>query len=269
MIDNSKGVSVLMFLLFTFLMASCGGNEGDKIKIIEKPITSYNDIMAITDSLVVPYVYTTVISLNNLPVVKKKQKFFDMMLPAVLVAKYELASLLKKVEMISIKGTPSIEEEKFIDSLKMKYKATNVDLLKSRLHTFPVSIVLAQAAIESAWGTSRFFLEANNPFGIWSFNSNEDRIAASSTRDGKKVYLRKFKNLEQAIEGYYITLATGPFANFRRERLSTDDPYVLINYLIDYSERREAYVQELSSVIRGNDLTKYDDYIIDPQYIKH
>jgi len=268
MIRNKKGLVFLTAFLTMFFVVSIGCNTGNKVKIIEKQIQTYADIMPMNDSLVIPYIYTSVISLKNLPVSEKKQKFFDMMLPAVLVAKKELDILHRKVDLLSLKVDLTPEEQKFIDDLQTKYKAKSIELLKSRLTTFPVSIVLAQAAIESAWGTSRFFLEADNPFGLWSFDPNEDRIEASSTRSGKKVYLKKFRNLEQAIDGYYTTLATGPFADFRKHRLKTKDPYELVNYLIDYSERREAYVKEVTSVIRQNDLTKYDNYKIDPKYIE-
>ena len=253
--------------LFVFLCISCKSDSGKSIKIIEKPINSASDIIPITDSLVVPYVYTSAVSLNNLPVAEKKKKFFDMMLPAVLVAKEELAIVSQKVISISLKSILSSEDSLYIKKLYKKYDATNIEMLKSRLHTFPVSIVLAQSAIESAWGTSRFFLEANNPFGLWSFDPHQDRIEASSTRHGKKIYLRKFNNLEQAIDAYYTTLSTGPFADFRAERLKTNDPFVLINYLIDYSERREAYVEEIKQVITYNNLEKYDSYHIAPSYI--
>lgn len=265
---NHKGLTILIVSLFAFLFVSGGCSSGEEVKIIEKPINSANDIIPINDSLVIPYVYTSAVSLKDLPVAEKKKKFFDMMLPAVLVAKKELAILLQKVNSLSLKPELSSDERLFIEKLKVKYKADNIEMLKSRLYTFPVSIVLAQAAIESAWGTSRFFLEANNPFGLWSFNSNQSRIEASSTRQGKKVYLRKFSNLELAIDAYYTTLATGPFAKFRAERLKTDDPFTLVNYLIDYSERREAYVEEVTQVIKYNNLLKYDNYNIAPGYIK-
>ncbi|HJN05538.1 MAG TPA: glucosaminidase domain-containing protein [Bacteroidales bacterium] len=265
--NYSKCLPLLFVSLFAFLYVSCNNDSGKEIKIIEKPINSANDIIPITDSLVIPYVYTSAVSLNDLPVAEKKKKFFDMMLPAVLVAKEELAIVLQRVNSLALKAELTPEDTLFIDKLNKKYDATNMELLKSRLHTFPVSIVLAQAAIESAWGTSRFFLEANNPFGLWSFNPHQERIEASSTRHGKKVYLRKFNNLEQAIDAYYTTLSTGPFADFRAERLKTNDPFVLINYLIDYSERREAYVEEIKQVITGNNLVKYDSYRIAPKYI--
>lgn len=263
----TKFLSLLFVSLFAFLYVSCSSDSGKNIKIIEKPINSANDIIPITDSLVIPYVYTSAVSLNDLPVAEKKKKFFDMMLPAVLVAKEELAIVLQKVNSISLNAELSSDDKLFIEKLNKKYDATNIEMLKSRLHTFPVSIVLSQAAIESAWGTSRFFLEANNPFGLWSFDPHQERIEASSTRHGKKVYLRKFNNLEEAIDAYYTTLSTGPFADFRAERLKTDDPFILVNYLIDYSERREAYVNEVKQVITDNNLVKYDSYRIAPSYI--
>jgi len=263
-----KNIYLLAPLLLVSLLALGAISTDEKIKIIEKPINSPDDIIPITDSLVIPYVYTSAVSLNNLPVAEKKNKFFEMMLPAVLVAKKELAIKLQQVVTISKKSSWTPVDSIFINGLKEKYKAKNIEMLESRLHTFPVSIVLAQSAIESGWGTSRFFLEANNPFGLWSFDPKQERIEASSTRNGTKVYLRKFNNLEEAIDAYYTTLATGGlFTNFRAARLKTNNPYDLVNYLIDYSERREAYVNEVKGVIKGNSLVKYDSYKINPKYI--
>lgn len=187
---KSYYIPLLFVSLFAFMYISVRCNPGEKIKIIEKPVNSASDIIPITDSLVIPYVYTSAVSLNDLPVAEKKKKFFDMMLPAVLVAKEELAIVLRRVNSISGNDKWTSNDTLFIDRLNKKYDAANMEMLKSRLHTFPVSIVLAQAAIESDWGTSRFFLEANNPFGLWSFNPHQERIEASSTRHGKKVYLR-------------------------------------------------------------------------------
>lgn len=150
-----------------------------------------------------------------------------------------------------------------------KLNTNNIQLLIKRLHTFPVSIVLAQAAIESGWGSSRFFLQANNLFGIWSFDPKHQRIAADSTRNGTKVFLRQFDDLEQAIGNYYLLLATGkPFAAFRRARLQTNNPDTLIQALKMYSERREAYVDDLALVIRTSHLKRYDNYEIAPAFLR-
>ncbi|HDO06562.1 MAG TPA: hypothetical protein ENG85_02660 [Bacteroidetes bacterium] len=241
----------------------------DHVYVIKKSIRSPEDIVSISDSLVVPYVYTNTISLNKLPVSEKKQKFFDMMLPAVLVAKTNLDLTRKEVEALSKRKKLSSSDKAFLNRLMKKFKTNNIQELSIRLHTFPVSIVLAQAAIESGWGTSRFFLEGNNPFGIWSFDPKHNRIAASSTRDGTKVYLRKFNNLEQAIDAYYVMLATRqPFAAFRKARLVTNNPDTLIQSLKMYSERRESYINDLALLMRTSHLNHYDSCKLIPGYLR-
>lgn len=241
----------------------------DHVYVIKKSIRSPEDIVSIHDSLVVPYVYTNTISLDALPVPEKKQKFFDMMLPAVLVAKTNLDLTRKEVEALSKKKKLSDSDKVFLNRLMKKFKTNNIQELNKRMHTFPVSIVLAQAAIESGWGTSRFFLKGNNPFGIWSFDPKHNRIAASSTRDGTKVYLRKFDNLEQAIDAYYVMLATRqPFAAFRNARLTTNNPDTLIQSLKMYSERRESYINDLALLMRTSHLNNYDSCKLVPGYLR-
>jgi len=239
------------------------------VYVLDKSLHSPADIVPVQHPEVIPYVYTHTCSLDSLPVPVKKQKFFDMMLPAVLVAKTNLDSTRQEVEQMLQKKRMTQAEKKLLKMLMKKYRAKNTRELIKRLYTFPVSIVLAQAAIESGWGTSRFFLQANNPFGMWSFNPNHNRIAASSTRGGTKVYLRKFNDIEQAIDAYYKMLATGkPFTAFREARMHESNPDSLIQYLKMYSERRDAYVQDLARVIHTSHLKKYDRYVIAPQYIR-
>lgn len=263
-----------IFLIFPLIFSlSCGRvsksieKKETTITVLRKHVISPDSIIPITDSLVKPIIYTRAISLDTLSVSVRKQKFFDMMLPAVLVAKTKLDSTRKKVEYILSKPDRTPEEEAYIDSLEIKYKTKNPKELIKRLHALPVSIVLAQAAIESGWGTSRFFKKANNPFGMWSFNDDHAKIAALHTRDGKDIYLRKFKSLEEAIEAYYYMLATRkPYKKLRDLEQKTTDPFILIKGLTKYSERGSAYVAEVGLTIRANNLTKYDSYILDPEY---
>jgi len=67
-------------------MTAC---DNRPVRTISKKIHNVNDIQDI-DSLVVPYDYISVISLADLPVDEKKQKFIDMVLPAILTARAEL-----------------------------------------------------------------------------------------------------------------------------------------------------------------------------------
>ena len=262
--------SPITLFILACLTASCSNtNHVEYVQVIKKPLLSPKDILPVNDSVVKPYVYTSVVSLHALPVSEKKEKFFQMLLPAVLVAKTEMEMNRERVKLLLAKKELSPTEKYFLDSLELKYRADNPDQLLNRLHVLPVSIVLGQAAIESGWGSSRFFLKANNPFGIWSFDKNHQRIEASSHRDGQKIYLRKFDDLEEAIDAYYTMLATRqPFARFREAKLKTQNPFQLIPYLSAYSERGDAYLNDLAKVIRVNDLEKYDHYKIDPEYLR-
>ncbi|MCK4979578.1 MAG: glucosaminidase domain-containing protein [Candidatus Delongbacteria bacterium] len=252
--------TLIIFLLFNFSYGI--------INSIEKAVKTPDDILPINDSFVIPVVYTDTISLNNLPVAEKKKKFFEMMLPAILVSKAKLDETLDKVEIISKKNKLTLDEYIYLTKLQDKYKTKDTDILMKRLHTSPASIVLAQSAIESGWGTSRFFLQADNPFGIWSFDENEDRIVASETRGKKKIYLKKFKNLAESIDAYFMLIATGPYATFRAENLKNHDSLSLVKHLHRYSEKKEVYVRELEQIIESNDLRKFDTYRISPQYIQ-
>lgn len=66
------------------------------------------------------------------------------------------------------------------------------------------SIVIAQAIIESSWGNSQLFEEANNPFGMkGSYNGQTKLFPTSEIYNGKKViindYFRVYPNLHTAI----------------------------------------------------------------------
>lgn len=187
---------------------------------------------------------------------EKKVRFRTFLVPAVQKVHKELMQNYMEIAN-DIKENKDITKTK---SLKIKYNAkSNSDLL-ARLKPHPVSIVLAQAALESSWGTSRFFLQANNPFGMWSSNPNEPRIAASIKRGGKRtIWLRKFRTLDEAIRAYYETIADGKaYKNFRTLRMLYDDPYIITNGLDKYSEMGQAYIREINQVIRYNNFTIYD-----------
>lgn len=258
-------------LIFILILSSIGcKKKTGVIKLIPRNIISSTDIVDIIDSLVLPYDYQNVISLDSLPVEEKKQKFIDLIVPAVLVAKHNLEQEQKKLNKLMAKDTSKLKtkEKEFIRSIIDKYKTDNIDELNTKLHTHPSSIVVAQAAIESGWGTSRFFVEANNIFGIWTYNSDIPSIKALGQRSGRQIYLKKYSSLSESIESYFLTIALGPYDDFRNERLVSNDPFDLIKHLTSYSEKRMEYVKQIGIVLRKNNLTKYDNYIIDPKYIK-
>jgi len=192
---------------------------------------------------------------HTVSITKKKQRFYSLVLPPVnkvflmLMERYEYIqeSLLNHTNMDEIKR------------LKAVYGATSDKDLLMRLKPHPRSIALAQAAMESSWGTSRFFHEANNIFGVWSTNAAQKRVAAGKKRGKRTIWLRKFDSLEDAVRQYYYMIATSKaYEEFRRLRYESDDVYKIVEGLVNYSEKKELYVCELRSIIKHNNLTKYD-----------
>ena len=191
----------------------------------------------------------------NLTVQQKKQRYIDIMVPIVTEVYKQLDNQYKDVK----KDISLNRNHEFIDSLKKFYEVEDNEKLLQALKPHPISIVLAQGAIESAWLTSRFAKVANNIFGVWSFRSNEPRIAANATRGEKKIYLKKYKNYKSAIYDYYKNLAKNwAYEDFRTNRVVTNDPYVLSDYLVSYSEKREAYTKMLKRMIEYNNFDQYD-----------
>ncbi len=231
-------------------------------------VKSSDDVIPIDSIYVRPVLYSDVNFLDSLTTDEAKTKFIEVMLPAVLVAKKILEQDLERLEDISKSKKVKPKDSAFLTSLFEQYKTDDIALLKRRLITHPTSIVLAQAAVESGWGKSRFFKEANNVFGVWSFDDNEPRLAAGVKREDYQVYLRKYEHIEESVMDYFKTIArNSAYTGFRRKRAETSDVKELVPLLDKYSEMREEYVDKLLVMIRYNEFEKYDSYQLDPAFI--
>lgn len=142
-----------------------------------------------------------------------------------------------------------------------------LDELLFRVDVVPTSLALAQAANESAWGTSRFVREGNNVFGQWCFDPGCGMVPARR-RSGATHEVRSFATLHDAMEAYFLNINTnGNYQSFRELRQTMKlqqrelDSLVLAFGLDRYSQRGRNYVDELQAIIVQNDLTARDgDY---------
>lgn len=256
-------------LLFIYLIViNCENRKGLRVNTEVVKIDSIGQIVLLTDQLVKPLLYTNVSGLETLPVREAKAKFLSAVLPSVLVAKHIIAQQRNVIEQLRDKQNWETTDSLIYLDTKARYKAKNIEDLLTRMVTLPNSIVLAQAAVESGWGKSRIFLKANNLFGVWSYHSNEPRIAALHKRENKRTYLRSYGDMSQSVVHYFEILARSrSYRSLREAQLQTNDPFELLPHLKNYSERRNAYTNQLKKLIVRNNLTKYDQYQIDPQYI--
>lgn len=235
-------------------------------------VEKLEDIKSIKDTLVEPVLYSNVSMLDRLDNEVRKVKFIDVTLPTILIYRHHLSQKRLKVQLLKEKVRHaqkwSSQDSLFIEENFERYKTRNFDELIRRMVPPPVSLALAQAAIESGWGSSRFFKEANNIFGVWSFSNSDDRIVASQTREGEPIYLKKYENLLGSVEDYHLVLARGEvYSDFRECIHRGNNVFELIWHLRNYSEKRDQYVIMLRNIIVANELTKYDQFRIDPEYL--
>lgn len=206
-------------------------------------------------SAITYYVTKKEASLPPMTVQEKKTRFKSLIIPAVNTVYADLMKRYEDIKSILEKGQSNTNIEK----LKTEYKASTNNELLMALKPHPKSIAIAQAAMESSWATSRFFRDAYNIFGVWSFDEDEPRIAALKKRGDKTIWLKKYSSVEDSIYDYYRTLARShAFAEFRKTKMKTSDPFVLVTKLDRYSEKGSVYGEELTSIIKFNKFDHYD-----------
>lgn len=137
-------------------------------------------------------------------------------------------------------------------------------LLLRKLDTIPPSLVLAQAANESAWGTSRFSREGNNLFGQWCFSPGCGMVPLNRP-EGASHEVARFRSAYHSVRAYVQNLNRHPsYKSLRdlraRARARDENPTgaQLAAGLSRYSERGAAYIREIRSMIRYNNLAWYD-----------
>ena len=140
---------------------------------------------------------------------------------------------------------------------------TQLDELKEKVNVFPTSLILAQAILESAWGTSRFAVKGNNFFGQHCFSKG----CGISARGDNKVRVAKFPTVFDSVKSYYKNLNSGnSYKKLRQlraeeiELIKTMDSIELTAGLSDYSELKNGdYERRLNQVITFNKLQQYDN----------
>jgi Bax protein len=268
-----KVLFVVIFLAIVVLILSIPINYGVKkeklsLLIEYKSIKKPSDILKINGNTVKPVIYEDISKFKDFPETSRKERYIETLLPAILVTRFNLLNEKSRTERlwskIRSKELLNSIDSGFMNTMFEKYKTESFKEINQKQHLHPVSIVLAQSILETGWGNSRFFINGNNAFGIWSYNKLDKRMPASTSRDGLVIYLKKYDNIAQSVEDYFLTLANSwAFDEFREKRNESDNPYELIWYLNKYSELRNDYVKKVGEIIVQNNLTRYDSCTLD------
>ena len=163
---------------------------------------------------------------------------------------------------------------KFLKKISKKYRTkTNdkhkydlvIDLLQ-RVDVIPNSIVLAQAANESGWGTSRFATEYNALFGEYTYNYS-DGVVPLLREEGEKHLVKTFDSVDKSVQSYFINLNSHhAYSDFRkvrkimREKNNFNNIKLLVQQLDSYAADKN-YIKTINSIIDANKLNKFDTFI--------
>jgi len=146
---------------------------------------------------------------------------------------------------------PKIEvmsSERFIESMKKCIAYHNLDIRKEQ--QIPRELIIAQAIVESNFGTSRFATEGNNLFGIrvWSKNGMLPLKQDASINWRVKTYKSKCSSVKDYIN---VLNNNHHYQEFRQIRERTKNPMILADTLDNFSTSKE-YANHVKQI-----LTKY------------
>lgn len=200
---------------------------------------------------------------------QRKEVFLRVMLPLILEANERVQRQRAQLLVIDAKLTAgehlTAEQRKRLHAIAGEYETNpdRIDLLLRRVDAVPPSLALAQAAIESGWGTSRFILEGNAVFGQWTWDG--DGLVPGDRADGKSHKIKSFEQLSDSVRAYVHNLNThAAYRAFRSKRLMLRAEgkrltgMALASTLGAYSELRGRYIHLLRSIITANDLQPLD-----------
>ena len=124
----------------------------------------------------------------------------------------------------------------------------------------PKELIIAQAALETGWGKSRFANEGNNLFGIRTFNKDSEWLLPVTWDQtkwigwGVKVYETRCDSVKD-----YVRILNEVFAyeEFREARSNGADVYQLADTLTKYATKKN-YTSLIKQVIKHNIVGVYE-----------
>ena len=248
------------------------------IKIIEEQLSNPKfKIEEIRQNNIIPYV-----AISNLPddlkkiksIKSRKELFIKITLPLIVKENDKLTKLNRKIKKIkSSLDIISRDEALWVKELMLEYEANSLDNLIIKVDSIPVCLALAQAVIESGWGTSRFAYEGNALFGQYIWDSQTSGIVPNERETNAKYKIKSFDTLRDSVASYMKNLNTNFHYNefrlnrfiLRSNNISLDGA-LLAEYLYNYSIE-EDYINKIKEIIQTNNFNDFENIKIEPNQI--
>lgn len=202
----------------------------------------------------------------------KKENFFTYLLPMIRQVNTDVRK--QRAQLLSLEDDMNDltrSQKKILKALSKTYRidqslsdSMKIQQLRLKINTIPASLILAQAANESAWGTSRFAKEGNNFFGQWCFTKGCG-LVPNKRPSGALHEVARFDTPLDSIRSYVLNLNRHPsyelLRTLRAQTIEKGHPItgeLLAGGLIEYSARKEEYVTEIQKMIRFNQLERFN-----------
>ena len=177
--------------------------------------------------------------------------------PAIMFFPKTLAETSDKVETIGFNSTPIKNNKDFVEKIFRCVEGLYADYQKYPLERqVPFDLIVAMAAYESAWGTSRFAKEGNNFFGIRTWDLDKIPHMKAKGRPDANWGVRKYRSMCSCIQDYIQILNNHPaYEEFRTARSWEVKMYgytnatTLSRFLVAWSELGEQYTDRLKEII--------------------
>ena len=208
---------------------------------------------------------------------ESKKEFVKTLLPLISYENQNILLERSKLENIKVyldnNNTLTKSDLKFLNKISKKYRIKTDDKHKfdllnellNRVDIIPSSIVLAQAANESGWGTSRFAREFNALFGEYTYDYS-DGVVPLLREEGAKHLVKTFSSVDKSVQSYFNNLNSHyAYEDFRevrqmmREKNNFSDIKLLVKQLDSYAADIN-YIRTINAIIDANKLEQFDAF---------
>ncbi len=197
----------------------------------------------------------------------KKKEFVCSLLPGAIRMSKQVYKQRLQVQILYTKSRSTSlppDEIDWLNRIKKDYNLNSDSSLEDlliRVDMVPLPLIIAQAAIESGWGTSRAALQGKNLFGIHGSFGKDQCLTAQKN---KNVCIKKYTTTTEGISDYIQFLNTKRSTELFRQKRgefrsahASVDPLQLADTLNLYSETGKTYTRQLQKMMLDQNFIRF------------
>ncbi|MDP0498657.1 MAG: glucosaminidase domain-containing protein [Verrucomicrobiota bacterium JB022] len=214
---------------------------------------------------------------------ERKQAFISFLAPQIEIINERILSQRQRLYGIwqhwQNTGELPDRDESFLDELALEYRFTwpgtpteaDFQALAERVDTIPVGLAIAQAALETGWGTSSLARFENNLYGMLCYEPGCGKEPTDRPPHLPYYEYATYPSVTASLRAYVRNLNTNnAYRELRAIRSEMRGGgmdatgHALAAGLVLYSDEGELYIVKIRNIIRQNRLDEADGYLAGP-----